>query len=163
MAGEGSFLENNWASPQKYGDMALVQWASLQVDRLNYQWQRWVVGYQGQSQMDLMSRLPGGFGLRELGYLTAGLIGAALLVAGLLAAWQHRGPVGRDPWMAAVGRWHRLCERAGVPVRQGRRRISWHCGWNGHGRMWRPRHKPLPDWSTIITMVRLQARKPPAT
>lgn len=119
VADEGSFLENNWASPQRYGDMALVQWASLQMDRLNYHWQRWVVGYQGQSQLDLMSRLPGGFGLRELGYLTAGLIGVVLLVAGLIAAWQQRAGRHRDAWGRLVDRWYLLCERYGIPVRHG--------------------------------------------
>lgn len=119
MAEEGSFLEEDWTSPQRYGDMAMLQWASLQLDRMNYHWQRWVVGYQGQSQMDLMSRLPGGIGLRELGYITAGLIGAALLLAGLITAWQYRRGESRDPFSRIVTRWHRLCDRAGVPVRHG--------------------------------------------
>lgn len=119
MAEEGSFLENEWTSPQRYGDMAVLQWASLKLDLMNYHWQRWVVGYQGQSQMDLMSRLPGGIGLRELGYITAGIIGVALLLAGLVTAWQYRRVEIRDPFGRVVARWHRLCDRAGVPVRHG--------------------------------------------
>ncbi len=119
VAEEGSFLENNWASPQRYADVALVQWASLQLDRINYQWQRWVVGYQGQSQMDLMSRLPGGFGMRELGYMTAGIVGAGLLIAGLISAFQMRRGERRDAFRRVVDTWHRLCATAGVPVRHG--------------------------------------------
>jgi len=119
VAEEGSFLENDWASPQRYGNMAVLQWASLQLDRINYQWQRWVVGYQGQSQMDLMSRLPGGFGLKELGYATAGIVGFALLVAGGFSSWQMRRSTSRDPVMRLIRRWYRLCERAGIPVRFG--------------------------------------------
>ncbi|PXX91972.1 DUF3488 domain-containing protein [Marinobacter vulgaris] len=119
MADEGSFLENDWTSPQRYGDMAVLQWASLQLDLMNYHWQRWVVGYQGQSQMDLMSRLPGGIGLRELGYITAGILGAGLLLAGLITAWQYRRVESRDPFSRTVNRWYRLCDRAGVPVRHG--------------------------------------------
>ncbi|MCL7944516.1 transglutaminaseTgpA domain-containing protein [Marinobacter sp. ATCH36] len=119
MAEEGSFLENDWTSPQRYGDMAMLQWASLQLDRMNYHWQRWVVGYQGQSQMDLMSRLPGGLGMRELGYITAGIVGVGLLLAGLVNAWQYRRFESRDPFSRIVTRWHRLCDRAGVPVRHG--------------------------------------------
>ncbi|WP_166268355.1 transglutaminase TgpA family protein [Marinobacter caseinilyticus] len=119
MADEGSFLENDWISPQRYGDVALVQWASLQMDRINYNWQRWVVGYQGQSQMDLMSRLPGGLGMRELGYLSAGLVGFALLVAGLITVWrQHTGGSG-DPRLRLVYRWHRLLEYSGMVVQPG--------------------------------------------
>ncbi|MCM0611884.1 DUF3488 domain-containing transglutaminase family protein [Marinobacter sediminum] len=119
VADEGSFLENDWASPQRYGDLALVQWASLQLDRINYQWQRWIVGYQGQSQMDLMSRLPGGIGMRELGYLTAGIVGVGLLIAGLLSAWQMRRGEHRDRFRRILGSWHQLCASAGVPVRTG--------------------------------------------
>lgn len=119
MAEEGSFLENNWASPQRYGDLALVQWASLYMDRMNYQWQRWVVGYQGQSQIDLMSRLPGGFGLRELGYFSAGLVGAALLLAGLISLWQQHSGRPRDPYNRLIHRWHRLLERRGMGVEPG--------------------------------------------
>ena len=119
VAEEGSFLENEWTSPHRYGDMAVLQWASLKLDLMNYHWQRWVVGYQGQSQMNLMSRLPGGIGLRELGYITAGIIGAGLLLAGLMTAWQYRRVEIRDPFGRIVARWHRLCARAGVPVRHG--------------------------------------------
>jgi transglutaminase-like putative cysteine protease len=122
VADEGSFLENDWASLQRYGDVPLARWASLQLDRLNYQWQRWVVGYQGQSQMNLMSRLPGGFGMKELGYLTAGIVGSGLLLAGLVSAWRSRRDLrgGReDKLRRLVRQWHRLCVRTGVPVRTG--------------------------------------------
>lgn len=117
MADEGSFLENSWASAQKYGDVAIIQWASSQLDRINYQWQRWIVGYQGQSQLDLMSRLPGGFGMRELGYFTAGIVGVALLIAGLFSALQMRRGLSQDGYQRVLGAWYQLCARAGVPVR----------------------------------------------
>jgi hypothetical protein len=119
VAEEGSFLEDNWASPQRYGDLPLVQWASLQLDRINYNWQRWVIGYQGQSQMDLMSRLPGNIGLRELGYLTAGLVGVALLVAALVAAIRHGGAISTDPARVLVSRWTRLLQKQGAAVPAG--------------------------------------------
>jgi transglutaminase-like putative cysteine protease len=116
MREEGSFLEDNWTSPQRYGDMAALQWVSLQMDRLNYQWQRWVVGYQGQSQMDLMSRLPGNFGLKELGYVTAGILAIGLLVAGI----RLRPAIERkDPYRRILERWYRLCQRESIPVRNG--------------------------------------------
>lgn len=119
MADEGSFLEDELMSPQKYGDLAVLQWASLQMDRVNYHWQRWVVGYQGQSQMDLMSRLPGGIGLKELGYLTAGIVGLALLIAGLVSGLKRHGGQKQDGFRRVVSAWHRFCERTGVPVRTG--------------------------------------------
>ncbi|MCL1482787.1 MAG: transglutaminase-like domain-containing protein [Marinobacter sp.] len=119
MAEEGSFLENSWLSPQKYGNLPLLTWASLQLDRVNYQWQRWVVGYQGQSQMDLLSRLPGGLTMRDLGYISAGTVAAALLFAGLISAWRGRQG-GRHTGVARqLQRWQRFCEGVGVPVRRG--------------------------------------------
>lgn len=119
VAGEGSFLENNWASAQKYGNVPLIQWASQQLDRINYKWQRWVVGYQGQSQLNLMSRLPGGITMKELGYITAGIVGLGLLVAGTVSALQTRRGSRRDAYGRVLTAWYRLCERAGVPVRYG--------------------------------------------
>jgi len=119
MAEEGSFLEDSLASPYRYGDVALVRWATLQLDKINYNWQRWVVGYQGQSQLDLMSRLPGGIGLRELGYITAGVVGGALLLAGLFSALSLTRPNRQDDFGKIVSAWHQLCERAGVPIRGG--------------------------------------------
>ncbi|WP_100640545.1 transglutaminase TgpA family protein [Marinobacter salexigens] len=119
VAEEGSFLENSWASAQRYGNVTAIRWVSQQLDRINYQWQRWVVGYQGQSQLDLMSRLPGGFGMKELGYLTAGIVGVGLLVAGLISALQIRRGARRDPYGRVLAAWYQLCDRAGVPVRSG--------------------------------------------
>ncbi|MFL1405255.1 transglutaminaseTgpA domain-containing protein [Marinobacter sp. M1N3S26] len=119
VAEEGSFLEDNWTSPQRYGDVAVVEWLSLQMDRVNYQWQRWVVGYQGQSQMDLMSRLPGNIGLKELGYITASLVGLALLVAAVITALRHTGGRQADPVALLVDRWVRALRQQGVTVPAG--------------------------------------------
>lgn len=76
-------------------------------------------GVSGQTQMNLMSRLPGGIGMRELGYLTAGIVGAGLLIAGLFSAWQMRRGGSRDAFLRIIGGWHHLSARAGVPVRVG--------------------------------------------
>lgn len=119
VAEEGSFLEDNWTSPQRYGDVAVVQWLSLQMDRVNYNWQRWVVGYQGQSQMDLMRHLPGNIGLKELGYITAALVGLALLVAGVVTALRHAGSQSADPVARLVQRWVRTLRHQGVAVPAG--------------------------------------------
>ncbi|WP_148862634.1 transglutaminase TgpA family protein [Marinobacter fonticola] len=114
MAEEGSFLENEWASPQKYGDMALLQWLSLRLDQVNYEWQRWVVGYQGQTQMNLMSRLPGNLSLRDLGYISAGVLGGALVIAGLWAGWRNRAGRTKDPALKLMAEWQRLLHKRGV-------------------------------------------------
>ncbi|MDX1754938.1 MAG: DUF3488 and DUF4129 domain-containing transglutaminase family protein [Marinobacter sp.] len=119
VAAEGSFLENSWTSPQRYGDVALIQWASLQLDKLNYQWQRWVVGYQGQTQMNLMSRLPGNISLTDLGYLTAGLVALVLLLIGGVTAWRQRRLLARDPVARLVARWRRDIGRAGIGLQDG--------------------------------------------
>ncbi|WP_372965509.1 DUF3488 and DUF4129 domain-containing transglutaminase family protein [Marinobacter sp.] len=119
MEEEGSFLEHDLISFQRYADFAALQWISLQLDRVNYQWQRWIVGYQGQSQMDLMSRLPGGMGMKELGYITAGIVGVALLIAGIASGLALRTGGSQDAFGRVLGAWHRLCEQAGVPVRSG--------------------------------------------
>jgi len=116
---EGSFLENDFTSFQRYQDFAALQWLGLQLDRINYQWQRWVVGYQGQSQLDLMSRLPGGMGLKELGYLTAGIVGLALLIAGVVSGLSLKSGERRDGFGRVLDSWRRICQQAGVPVRSG--------------------------------------------
>lgn len=120
VADEGSFLENEWASPAKYGDIALVQWMSLKLDAINYQWQRWVVGYQGQTQMNLMSHLPGNLSLRDLGYLSAGLVGVVVLLAAAWSLWRQRSGQSADPVQRLFNDWLRLLKRQGMEPRPAR-------------------------------------------
>lgn len=69
--------------------------------------------------MDLLSRLPGGLTMRDLGYISAGTVVAALLFAGLISAWRGRQG-GRHTGVARqLQRWQRFCEGVGVPVRRG--------------------------------------------
>jgi len=51
--------------------------------------------------------------------MTAGIVGAGLLIAGLISALQMRRGERRDAFRRVVDTWHRLCASAGVPVRHG--------------------------------------------
>lgn len=114
MREEGSFLENNWASPERYQDLALVNWIRLRADAMNYYWQRWVVGYQGQTQLSLFSRLPGNLGLRELGFVTAGVVASLIALSGLYALWRHRRQQRLDPYRRLYQRWLNWLRRQGI-------------------------------------------------
>ncbi|MCG8613534.1 MAG: transglutaminase family protein, partial [Pseudomonadales bacterium] len=51
---EGSFLQDNLFSPARYNDFQLVRWVRWQLDSLNYQWQKWIVGYNADVQEGLL-------------------------------------------------------------------------------------------------------------
>jgi len=114
VANEGSFLSDEWMSAQRFQDVALVRWASLQMDRINYQWQRWVVGYQGQTQLDIMSKISSRLGLKELGYVTAALVGGILLILGLISGLRAASGKSQSPEGRLIGRWYSLAREAGI-------------------------------------------------
>src|SRR5690606_23220012 len=55
----GEFLADAPLSPRRYASFGLVNRLRLQLDTLNYQWTRWVLNYQGESQAALLQRLLG--------------------------------------------------------------------------------------------------------
>ncbi|TVP55470.1 MAG: transglutaminase domain-containing protein, partial [Halomonadaceae bacterium] len=114
MRAEGSFLENSWASPERYQDLAMVNWLRLRADAMNFYWQRWVVGYQGQTQLSLFSRLPGNLGLRELGFATAGLVAFLITLSGLYALWRQRQQQRQDPYRRLYQRWLNWLKRQNI-------------------------------------------------
>jgi len=119
MRDEGSFLENNWASPDRYQDFALVNWMRLRADAMNYYWQRWVVGYQGQTQLSLFERLPGAPGMRELGLITAGLVAILIGLSAGYALWLHRRRRFQTPYQRLYGRWLRWLQKQQLPTGPG--------------------------------------------
>ncbi len=119
MREEGSFLEGNLTSPDRYRDIAWVNWLRLQADAINFYWQRWVVGYEGQTQMSLFDRFPGEIGMRELGLITAGLVAAIIGLAVIYAMVQQHRRRFRDPWHRLYDQWCRWLEKQGVPAGRG--------------------------------------------
>jgi len=115
MADEGTFLQDNLFSPQRYGDIRWVNWVSLRLDAVNYYWQRWVVGYEGQTQLSLFEKIPGRVGFRELGLITAGAVAFIIGVAVLLSVVQQHRRRFRNPWYRLYDRWCRWLEKRGIP------------------------------------------------
>ncbi|MDX1588620.1 MAG: DUF3488 and transglutaminase-like domain-containing protein [Oleiphilaceae bacterium] len=119
MGGESAFMSSNWGAAERYQDMALVNWLRLRADAMNYYWQRWVVGYEGQTQLSLFSRLSGQIGLRELGLITAGLVAALMAAGGLYALWRQRRQRLSDPYRRLYQRWLRWLRRQGIDTGPG--------------------------------------------
>ena len=115
VADEGSFLQDNLFSPQRYQDIGWVNWVSLRLDAVNYYWQRWVVGYEGKTQLSLFERIPGNIGFRELGLITAGAVAFIIAAAVLFSMGQQYRRRFHDPWYRLYDRWCRWLERRGVP------------------------------------------------
>ena len=91
IAGEGSFLEDSPFSPLRYRQLSWINGLRLGWDNLNYDWQRWVLGYQSRQQLNLLQRW---FGEVRAERLAMALLGGGGLLLGLLALWLLK------PWQA---------------------------------------------------------------
>ncbi|MCY1411466.1 Protein-glutamine gamma-glutamyltransferase [compost metagenome] len=81
LAGEGSFLEAAPFSPLRYRGFSALNALRLAWDNLNYDWQRWVLGYQGEQQAQVLRRW---FGSLDGPGPAIALLGGAALSLGLL-------------------------------------------------------------------------------
>lgn len=103
---EDGFLDDQPFSPLRYRELAWLNQLRMSWESLNYGWQRWVLGYQGEQQMKLLQSWLGSLDWQRL---ALGLVGTGALLLGLLALWllkpwQQRA----DPQRQAFRKFERL-------------------------------------------------------
>ncbi len=112
LAGEQSFLADSPFSPLRYRNLTWLNELRLAWDDLNYGWQRWVLGYQGAQQFELLQRW---FGQVDAGKLILALVGGGGVLLGLLSLWLFKPwRVERDPSLRIFQRFEQLLARHGV-------------------------------------------------
>jgi transglutaminase-like putative cysteine protease len=112
VAAERNFLEDSPLSPLRYRHVGWLNQLRLAWDNLNYGWQRWVLGYQGEQQLEFLRRWFGQFEARTLGVAMVG-VGAALvslLALLLFKPWRRE----RDVQQRLFARFERLLARHGL-------------------------------------------------
>lgn len=73
MREEGSFLSNSpIASAARH--FSTLSWVRLRLDKLNYQWQKWVVNYSPEQQSSFVTALYGQFGKNYLSIIFVSLL-----------------------------------------------------------------------------------------
>lgn len=117
VAEEQSFLASSPFSPLRYRNIGWINQLRLTWDRVNYGWQRWVLGYQGDQQLEVLQRW---FGRIDNGVLAVVLVGGGGLMLSLLALllfkpWRRE----RDPQQRLFLRFERLLARHGLRRRTG--------------------------------------------
>ena len=113
LSGEQSFLADSPLSPLRYRQVAWLNQLRLGWDDLNHGWQRWVLGYQGAQQLQLLQRW---FGRMDGQLLGLALVGGGGLLLGLLALFLFKPWCReRDPLLRQFRRFERLLARHGLP------------------------------------------------
>ncbi|MHA6493317.1 transglutaminase TgpA family protein [Pseudomonas borbori] len=109
---EQSFLEDSPFSPLRYRQLGWLNELRLSWDNLNYGWQRWVLGYQGAQQLELLQRW---FGRIDARLLAISLVGGGALLLSLLALWLFKPwQRERDPQRRVFQHFERLLARHGI-------------------------------------------------
>ncbi|CAM3805323.1 DUF3488 and DUF4129 domain-containing transglutaminase family protein [Ectopseudomonas alcaliphila] len=112
LAAEDGFLDDQPFSPLRYRELAWLNQLRMSWDNLNYGWQRWVLGYQGEQQMKLLQNW---FGSLDWQRLALALVGTGALLLGLLALWLLKPWQQRpDPQRQAFRTFERLLARHDV-------------------------------------------------
>lgn len=109
---EQSFLADSPLSLLRYRNIGWLNTVRQGWDNLNYGWQRWVLGYQGEQQLQLLQRW---FGRMDSQVLLLALVGGGGLLLGLLALflfkpWRRE----QDPQLRQFLRFERLLARHGL-------------------------------------------------
>ena len=118
VAEEGSFLQEQIFSAHKLKGIGWLNQLRLELDSLNYYWQRWVLSYDRESQRGLLHNL---LGLREYQqalYWLAGSFVAFFALASLWLWWRLR-PRPASPFMRAWQRLQQRGQRLGVASEPG--------------------------------------------
>lgn len=84
LAGEGSFLADSPLSPLRYRQIDLINKLRLRYDALTYRWQSWVVGFNADTQIQLLQRWFGEFNARTFALVILGSWALVLVPVGLL-------------------------------------------------------------------------------
>ena len=112
LAEEQSFLADSPFSPLRYRNISWINSMRLAWDELNYGWQRWVLGYQGAQQFELLQRW---FGQVNATYLALSLVAVLFAVLGLLSLWLFKPwRRERDPLLQLFQRFERLLAQQGL-------------------------------------------------
>jgi transglutaminase-like putative cysteine protease len=108
LAADEAFLENSPMSALRYRNVPWINALRLSWDSLNYGWQRWVLGYQGQEQLRVLNRWFSGME-------TPAFISGLGLLLGLVALWVFK-PWQResDSQLRVFSAFERLLARHGV-------------------------------------------------
>ncbi len=112
LAGEQSFLENSPLSLLRYRHIGWLNELRLSWENLNYGWERWVLGYQQGTQLEVLQKWFGRLDSRDFVlWLVGGGGGVLLLIAlWLFKPWRRE----RDVQQRMYQRFERLLARHGV-------------------------------------------------
>src|SRR5690606_4999091 len=113
MARDSAFLAEAPFSLSRYSESSLVQWVRLGMDRMNYDWQRWVVQYDQNAQLDFFKRWYGQIDLRTLGLWLLCLFLAGMMI-GLVWLRGAERAVERDRVQRLCRRFERRLARQGL-------------------------------------------------
>ncbi len=115
---EGTFLAQSPLSPLRYRSINWINQIRLRYDALTYRWQSWVVSFDGERQLDLLSDWFGELSMRRFAIAFIGSWGAVLALVALSLLRQketHR--------LSALDKVYlRFCDRLarlGLPRQQG--------------------------------------------
>lgn len=111
LAADEAFLEGSPFSALRYRNLPWLNSLRLSWDNLNYGWQRWVLGYQGQQQVQVLSRWFAGFD--GLAFFAGACAVIGLLALWLFKPWQRES----DPQLRLFKAFERLLARHGLPRR----------------------------------------------
>lgn len=118
VAEEGSFLSESPLSPLRYRGINWVNSLRLQYDALTYRWQSWIVGFDGDQQLQLLQDWFGRLDARKFLLLLFGSWALVLLPVALWLLWRRPRQALSQVDRAYLACCERLA-RCGVPRQEG--------------------------------------------
>jgi len=113
LAPDEEFLADSPMSALRYRNVPWINALRLSWDNVNYGWQRWVLGYQGQQQLLVLGRWFSGF---DAPVFAGGIVGVLGLIAlWLFKPWQRES----DSQLRLFNGFERLLARHGLRREQG--------------------------------------------